>query len=306
MEERDLLDNRISTNVRFFDLVNLIIPNPITVTSKVISALNLVAPRLAEKAALKIFFRVNRPALVHDEFIEKSRESSFVFKRNRIQPYKFGNSSSKILLLHGWEGRVIDFKNLIFALIEQGHEVITFDGPGHGYSSGSKTNAAEMAEIASILSDKYGPFEKVIGHSMGGFTAAYAATKYKSISPKDIVVIGTPESLEGIVDSFIRYLGFSPEFGVRIKNRIKSMFGFEFKRMYTSKLLNEIGARTLVVHDLYDRQVNFESAEKITAGVEGAQQLRTSYLGHTRILKDQQTIDGILEWLNYKSLNQVV
>src|SRR5690625_2453195 len=95
-------------------------------------------------------------------------------------------AKATVIMVHGLAehlGRYDDFAGL---LIRSGCNVIRYDQRGHGHSSGENTFYSDVDEItddlnAIVLYAKKLLSEQqvfVIGHSMGGYTAALYGTKY--------------------------------------------------------------------------------------------------------------------------------
>ena len=95
-------------------------------------------------------------------------------------------AKATVIMVHGLAehlGRYDDFAGL---LIRSGFNVIRYDQRGHGHSSGENTFYSDVDEItddlnAIVLYAKKLLSEQqvfVIGHSMGGYTAALYGTKY--------------------------------------------------------------------------------------------------------------------------------
>src|SRR5438105_1441963 len=54
-----------------------------------------------------------------------------------VAVYRWGKADRRILLVHGWGGKAAQFFSFVGPLLENGFEVIAFDAPAHGLSSGS-------------------------------------------------------------------------------------------------------------------------------------------------------------------------
>ncbi len=73
---------------------------------------------------------------------EKAKKLNFVFKENKIQGYRWNfPAEKKLLILHGYESSVVNFDHYIKPLTQAGFEVLAFDAPAHGRSSGKKITA---------------------------------------------------------------------------------------------------------------------------------------------------------------------
>jgi len=263
--------------------------------------LTFISPQLATRVALRLFCtprsrgKIVKPQL-DDETIP-FKISPFTYNGKRVQVYRYGKSDKKVLLVHGWEGNAMDFKKFIPALLANGYEVIAFDHPAHGNSEGSYVTAADVGEIIYNLNFLYGKFHKIIGHSFGGFAAARAAKIYTGVAPDSIVTIGSPDSLEVMLDQYAKVVGLDQKVLDGLKDLMERRFDFDMEDMATSKFLEHTKAKKLIVHDLYDRQVPFERAISIADKSENATLHQTIGQGHNRILRNQDTIEAILEFL---------
>jgi len=92
-----------------------------------------------------------------------------------------------------------DFKlavNMDRELVERGIAVLRFDFTGLGQSGGDfsdttfTTNAEDIVSASDFLSDLYEPPELLVGHSLGGAAALYAAPSIRSSSA--VATIATP------------------------------------------------------------------------------------------------------------------
>src|SRR4051812_17648083 len=74
-----------------------------------------------------------------------------VFKLAEKMHFPFGGSivhgfrwnhpaSRKVLILHGFESGVVNFDQYVSALVNKGYEVLAFDAPAHGRSTGERIN----------------------------------------------------------------------------------------------------------------------------------------------------------------------
>ena len=105
-------------------------------------------------------------------------------------------SGPSLVLLHANGGDHRDFAAVIPALVESGWRVTTLDWPGHGRTprSGPET-AVGFGELLTKTLDELGGEHVLLGNSVGGFAALYAAAH-------------RPERVAGLV--LVSPGGFSP------------------------------------------------------------------------------------------------
>lgn len=95
-------------------------------------------------------------------------------------------AKATIIIVHGLAEHLGRYDDIASVLIQKGFNVIRYDQRGHGHSSGENTFYSKVDEITDDLgaivlyTRKLLPQQQVfvIGHSMGGYTAALYGTKY--------------------------------------------------------------------------------------------------------------------------------
>ena len=123
---------------------SLQIPKPVLVVAKLVQ---FVSHKLAVLFSARLFttpirFKTPKRELAMEESSQKSR--LFIPEITKeIQVLSYGYSDKKVLLAHGWSGRSTQLFMIANRLLEKGYMVISFDGPAHGKSSGTRTNMVE-------------------------------------------------------------------------------------------------------------------------------------------------------------------
>lgn len=275
---------------------SLQIPKAITRTAKLLQA---ISPKLATRFAAKLFTTPLKHRIPKREFdMEKNstQESLRIPKINKeINLYHYGQSSRKILLVHGWSGRGTQLVKIADALLENGYAIISFDAPAHG-KSGSKTTI--MPEfIASILEieKQMGPFEFAIGHSLGGMSILNAIKQ--GLEVKRAVIIGSGDIIQDILDSFVLKLELKPEIALLMKSYFEKKFGEPMENYAASFAAQSVEIPVLVIHDENDEEINSTAAHHIHQNLKIAEIMITKGLGHRKILGDKNVIEKILTFI---------
>jgi pimeloyl-ACP methyl ester carboxylesterase len=68
-----------------------------------------------------------------------------------VAVYRWGKADRRILLVHGWGGKAAQFFSFVGPLLESGFEVIGFDAPAHGLSSGTFASGPAFARAARMI-----------------------------------------------------------------------------------------------------------------------------------------------------------
>lgn len=108
--------------------------------------------------------------------------------------YRSQGNGAPILLAHRLWGTLDTWDPLFLQQLSASHQVITFDFPGIGYSTGTlpadfKVTAGYMKELVKALHLKEAT---VLGWSYGGFIAQVAAPEYPEVFTKAILIGTNP------------------------------------------------------------------------------------------------------------------
>ncbi len=224
------------------------------------------------------------------------QEIVFVPKINKkIVVYHYGNSPKKILLVHGWSGRGTQLVKFADELLNLGYSTISFDAPAHG-KSGTKTTL--MPEfIASILELEklYGPFESAIGHSLGGM--ALLNSVKQGLQLKKLVVIGSGDKVEDILDDYVKKLKLKPIIATKMSELFEKRFGEPMGNYAAHIAAKQVTIPTLVIHDENDYEVPIFCGKNIFKHLPNGEMYVTQRLGHRKILGDTNVINKTLDFI---------
>jgi pimeloyl-ACP methyl ester carboxylesterase len=132
--------------------------------------LGSISKRKAVEKAFELFCTPqsrNRKPL--PPIFEKAEKLQFAFENYTVRGYRWNHpSDKKLLILHGFESSVINFDKYINPLVKKGYEVLAFDAPAHGRSTGKKITVVTYKNLVLYLYKQYGPIQSFIAHSFGG------------------------------------------------------------------------------------------------------------------------------------------
>lgn len=214
-----------------------------------------------------------------------------------LATYKWGKSGKKVLLMHGWGGSPVDFKYMINALVENGYEVVAFDAPAHGFSAGKRTNLVQWMHMLQQFIEQHGDFYAVIGHSLGGLSAALALVLKEVRIPK-LVMIGSAVSAPGIFEDTFRQFKIHSTVMPVVQQLIAQQLQSDLLQMDLFKHIHQIKAKEILV--VYDENDVLVKHQDITAFVEqyhAVQSLKIRGEGHFKIIKDKLVIGRIMKFL---------
>src|SRR5690606_32675566 len=123
--------------------------------------------------------------------------------------YQWSGTGATVLLVHGWESNSFRWRNLIQFLRANDFNILAFDAPAHGYSSGEYLHVPLYSECVLHMLEKHRP-KHLVGHSVGGMTALYTQYRNPENSVEKIVTIGAPAEFHEIMEHFRLLLNLGP------------------------------------------------------------------------------------------------
>lgn len=215
----------------------------------------------------------------------------------RVATYQWGDlqTQPRVLLAHGWSSYALRFLPWVRALREAGYAVVAFDQPGHGHSDTGRCTLACFARTLRRVADRYGPFEAIVAHSMGGTAAMLALAE--GIVARRVVLIAPAADPEAATTRFARKAGLVGGIVPRIQRCLEMQTGVTVRELTAHVRVPSLAVPALIVHDLADPEVPWEEGESYARHWPGARLLNTEGLGHSRIVNDPSTIEAGLRFL---------
>jgi putative redox protein len=164
-------------------------------------------------------------------------------------------------------------KNISKALIANGFAVLRFDFTGLGDSEGDFSdtnfsgNVSDLVSAAEFLKENYMAPTLMIGHSLGGAAAIFAAAQIKSIQA--IATIAAPSSPRHVQHLFKNDLAEIENTGKAVVNlsgrdfTIKKQFLDDLESKSLSAVAKEMRKPLLLLHSPQDNTVGIKNAEEI-------------------------------------------
>ncbi len=261
--------------------------------------LQFICPPIATKYVIKLFRTpIRHKTPDREKMMAKSAQKEMVLIPNldkEVMVYTYGYSKRKVLLIHGWSGRGTQLYKIADKLLENGFMTISFDAPAHGKSKSNSTMMTEFIATAMHLEKKYGPFEFAVGHSLGGMAVLNSVKKGLNINKA--VTIGAGDIITDIIIHFVNKLQLKPNMVIKMKKAFHKKFGEDIDNYSASVAAKNVTIPILVVHDSQDKEVGVSCAYNIRQNLKNGEILITNGLGHTRILKDNQVVNRIIEFI---------
>ncbi|RMH62141.1 MAG: alpha/beta fold hydrolase [Calditrichaeota bacterium] len=282
-----------------------------------------ITPDWAARLALQLFttpIRYKRPDREQQFFTFMNRERVAVsfqreqlydvaYARGKTLTHRFnddtdknyftvyhGGSGPHILLVHGWSGRASQFVTLAEKLINEGFSVYSFDAFGHGDSPGRHASMLEFLWLIRKMDALYGPFQAIVGHSLGGIAGGFAIQEGMKV-PR-LVTIGSPATWQFIIENYVQMIGanqrtreFLENFTLRFTQRTAQQFSLAWA-------MEQTDVDGIIIHDQNDREVPYHQALILKDHWSRAGIYTTENLGHHRILRDVKVIRRITAFLS--------
>jgi len=257
-------------------------------------ALGAIFPSFAAKQARGLFLRPRRYPVKDWEAQMETRGRRMSYSQG-LSALAWGESERKVLLVHGWESRATQMSGFVDELVNAGYQVIAIDGPAHGHSQGRRANPYLFAQAVTSAYQTLGPFEGVVGHSMGGNAVATAIAE--GIDPSRVVLISSPSSIEGVLQRFASFVGLPKRSKHRFIGLIEQAVGKPAWALNTACNIRNTQAKGLVIHDRADLEIPFSDAEKIIEEWQSAALYVTDGYGHRAIVRQPQVWKKVVDFM---------
>lgn len=262
--------------------------------------LQFFSKSITTKIAVKSFqkpINFNRPEREQHMWESAQKKSIKINALNKeIDVLSYGYSKKKVLLVHGWSGRSTQLFMIADKLLENGYMIISFDAPAHGSSEGKYTSMPEFIDCIHQLNEEFGPFDAAVGHSFGG-TSLYNSYVQGKFPLKTLVTISAADLISDVIKNFTQNLGLKSIIANKMKTYYDTLLGYDVNNFSSSVKAQKIKTPTLVVHDTLDGDVAVSCAKNIRQNLQNGSLLITEGLGHTKILRDNETMDKIVDFI---------
>ncbi|MBK5270740.1 MAG: alpha/beta hydrolase, partial [Bacteroidia bacterium] len=199
---------------------------------------------------------------------------------------------------HGFNSSVTSFDRYIQPLVKKGYEVIAFDAPAHGRSTGKTINAALYSDMILAIYEKYGPIQSFMAHSFGGLSVSLALEQISHNENYRLVLIAPATESKTAIDFFFSFM--------KLNNGVRKEFDDMIFRMrqkpsewYSiSRAIKNIQAKVYWVHDEDDDITPWRDAQKIKEqNYPHIKFVVTKGLGHRKIFRDEKVLQSIVDFL---------
>lgn len=229
------------------------------------------------------------------EYLDDAKLEKLRVANHDVQTYRWAGSNPTVVLVHGWESNTFRWRNLIAKLQEEDFNIVAFDAPGHGYSSGKQLYVPLYAEVLQKIIAIHDP-KFLVAHSVGGMTAIYNAYRNNNPSVEKIVTVGSPSEFHELMEHYQKLLKFNNRVMEALDDYVLNRFGFHIRDFSTSEYVKTNPKEGLLFHDKFDKVTPYHASQKVHANWKGSQLVSTEGFGHS--MHQDEVNEQIVNFLN--------
>jgi pimeloyl-ACP methyl ester carboxylesterase len=231
---------------------------------------------------------------------KKAEKQSFTFQHYKIHGLRWKPAKangSTLLICHGFDSASYRFEKYINPLLAEGFEILAFDAPAHGLSTGKTINVLLYRDFILEVIKNYGPIHALMAHSFGGVAAALTIEQPTAKDIKRLVLIAPATETSRSIADFCKALKISERLKQALEDLIMTIGGQPVSWYSVARVIKEINIPTLWIHDRKDSITPYEDMKhleemnlpKVTFEI-------TEGLGHS-LYTDEKIAETIIRFL---------
>ncbi|MGZ3923934.1 MAG: alpha/beta hydrolase [Flavisolibacter sp.] len=262
--------------------------------------LSSISKRKAAEEAFKLFCtpQVRKKSRLPGVFV--TAENLVIdFKEYRISGYRWNKGGQrKVLILHGFESTVANFEKYVNELVKKDYQVLAFDAPAHGYSSGKTIDAVVYKNLVQFIWMNFGPIDSFLTHSFGGLALCLALEDIPHPALTRIVLIAPAVETKTAIDNFFAYLQLPSFLRTEFDAIIEERGGRSTEWYSVARAAPQIKGQVLFLQDKDDVITPLSDVRPIMdRNYSNFNFIITEGLGHRRIYRDEQSVKRIVDFL---------
>ncbi len=271
----------------------------IEMIKKSVGIIQHLSPRMAAGFVWHYFTKPGKSRFTkaQQELIDQAEISKISYFGHEIVTYRWGDSGPKVLLSHGWNSKIADFRRMINQLVDAGYVVEGIDMKAHGKSSGKHTALPEIIDILKSFYVKNGPYHSVIGYSIGGLAVGMMLSELSTdFQPSKLFMIASPSHSRYIFKDVIDSLNYSEQVYEEMCEKVEQQYHqaidyFDLRNKTKHIQIPEMH----LIYDQDDETVGIERGKELLDSFSDAHFVETKGLGHYKVIAYQDVINYICD-----------
>lgn len=219
--------------------------------------LELIDINLAAKEAFKLLCTpyTRKKVFTLPPVFEQGNKICYNFQKHTISGYKWSApnpNNHTILICHGFDSASYKFAHYIAPLLNFGFNVLAFDAPAHGLSTGKTINVLQYCNFIIEIVKHFGPVHGIMAHSFGGTAAALANEQLPKDTIKRMVLIAPATETSTSINDFSKLLKLSKALQDQLSHLVLSIGGKPISWYSVSRIVKSSTTPTLWIHDKND------------------------------------------------------
>lgn len=262
--------------------------------------LSAISNRRAAELALDIFstphIRDKNPL---PDVFKEAETLQFKLYGDTVKGYRWNRGGHrKVLIVHGFNSSVAKFDQYVKPLMKKGYEVLAFDAPAHGLSTGKTLNAVVFKDMIIYINKEYGPIRSFMGHSFGCLAICLALEEIDHDEDCHVALIAPATESKTAIDIFFSYMKLNDEVRKEFEEYIYKLRNKPAAWYSVSRAIKNINAKILWCHDEDDSMTPWKDAKMVMDEKHyNIEFIVTRGLGHRRIYRDNKIRKAIIEFL---------
>ena len=218
-----------------------------------------------------------------------------------------------IICVHGWEGRGTNFYKFIPKLTKNGYRVLAPDFPKHGITEGDETGCHVFGYSLNCILNYLQTPAILLVHSLGNgatCTNYYLSDEKTRNQVKGFVGIGVPDKFTDYIENFGKLVGLDEYSTNLFIDKNSERLGIDVHFFVVSETIKNFNCPCLIVHDEKDKEIPIDWAINSSKFIQEKYQKykigdkeypcfhKTTGLGHRRILRDDNVVDVVVEFIS--------
>jgi pimeloyl-ACP methyl ester carboxylesterase len=258
-----------------------------------------LSPRLAARLALLLFITPSRsaPTPAQRAVLRRAERIRMRYGFHWLQVYRWGGSGPTVLLAHGWSSRAARLAPFVEPFVQAGFQVIAFDAPGHGASSGIHSDVMLYRQALRLVLERLAPIHAIVGHSLGARAAMVLLASSPCRDVRALALVAMPPDVRYMFEEFQLALDLRADVRALLVQQFERLFGAPPEEHCAERHASCVSAPVLVLHDCDDDVAPVTHAEAVARQLRHATLVLTRRLNHCGVLADSQSIAAVVGFI---------